>query len=865
MSSRVNKLSPTFIRLAVPRGRQGIQGSFLTQLPLRVGQLIRSSLRAKFILVIVSLILALMGAVTLVVERHQRRAILEQTQLRALALGASLAAVSEGYLLSYDFAQLEQIAENVTANNKDVMYAVAHLRDGKVGAFSRRNDLQGKRLDDPVSQQAIQATTPLVQDIIIPDSREPGYDVAIPVYSHRSSQKWGTVRVGFSLQRAYALIHQTRRDLFWLSLAAMGCGTLLAAVLAMRISKPIGQLVAEVHAFARGAYDRPMQIGGSDEIGYLAQAFEQMRESLQRYLTSLKQHETALQRKVDETRTLYEIGQEITAQVALEPTLQLIVERARELSKAESSLLALRQGASDTFAFQAYSGTVPEALARVNFGSGEGLSRCAMLTASPMTVNADLRAYPESPFQEAITKMGVRSVVAVPLKARDTVIGVLTVTSRALHKFHEEDQQLLSALADQAAIAIENAKLYEQVRQYAEALESKVAVRTRELQEVNRQLETASRHKSAFLANMSHELRTPLNSIIGFSEVLLDEALGALPPEEQREFLGNILSSGRHLLTLINDILDLSKVEAGRMELYPKAFAVAEVISGVLQTIKPLAARKEIGVEEAIEPGLPIVVADPGKVKQILYNLLSNAVKFTPEQGRIGVRAARRHEEVWFVVWDTGIGITPEDLGRIFEEFQQVETTAARQYEGTGLGLTLAQKFVELHGGRIWVESAPGQGSTFTFTLPLVEPPAVPVAEHSEPQESNPLLVLVVEDDAKTRELLRFSLIKEGFRVEEARDGEEAVRKARALQPVLITLDILLPRKDGWEVLRELKEDAVTRDIPVIIISLVDDLERGFSLGAADYLLKPFDREDFLRRLGRYSLTTESGSSRCRS
>ena len=470
MSGRVSKLSPTFVRMAVPRGRQGAQGSSLTKLLLRANQLIRGSLRAKFIIVIVSLILALMGAVTFVVERHQRRAILEQTQLRALALGASLAAVSEGYLLSYDFIQLEQIAENVTANNKDVMYAVAHLRDGKVAAFSRRSDLQGQRLDDPVSQQALQATAPLVQDIIIPDSGEPGYDVAIPVYGHRSSQKWGTVRVGFSLKRAYALIQQTRRDLVWLSLAAMGCGTLLAAVLAMRISKPIGQLVAAVHAFARGAYDRPIRTGASDEIGYLAHAFEQMRESLQRYLTSLKQHEAALQRKVDETRTLYEIGQEITAQMALEPTLELIVERARELSKAESSLLALRQGASDTFAFQAYSGTVPEALARVDFGSGEEFNGCAMLTTSPITVNADLREYPESPFLEAITKMGVRSVVAVPLKARGMVIGVLTVTSQTAHQFHEEDQQLLSALADQAAIAIENAQLFEAARTQATQL-----------------------------------------------------------------------------------------------------------------------------------------------------------------------------------------------------------------------------------------------------------------------------------------------------------------------------------------------------------------------------------------------------------
>ena len=542
----------------------------------------------------------------------------------------------------------------------------------------------------------------------------------MPVYGYQGSQKWGTVRVGFSLQRAYALIQQTWRDLFWLSLAAIGCGTLLAAVLAMRVSKPIRQLVAEVHTFARGTYDRPIRTSASDETGYLAHAFEQMRKSLRRYLTSLEQHEAALQRKVEETTTLYEIGQEITAQVALAPTLHLIVERARDLLLAEVCLLALRQAESDTFAIQAYSGAVPQVLARLRFRSGEGLGGRVVATGLPLIVYNYQEEYPDSPFLEIIQDAGLRSAVAVPLKARAVVIGVLYLHSRTPGKFHEEDRQLLSALADQAAIALENAKLYEQVRQYAEELESKVAVRTRELQEVNRQLETASRHKSAFLANMSHELRTPLNSIIGFSEVLLDEALGALPPEEQREFLGNILSSGRHLLTLINDILDLSKVEAGRMELYPEAFAVAEVIRGVLHTIQPLAARKAIGVEEAIEPGLPIVVADLGKVKQILYNLLSNAVKFTPEQGRIGVRAARRHEEVWFAVWDTGIGITPEDQGRIFAEFQQVETTAARQYEGTGLGLTLAQKFVELHGGRIWVESAPGQGSTFTFTLPVI-------------------------------------------------------------------------------------------------------------------------------------------------
>jgi CheY-like chemotaxis protein len=259
----------------------------------------------------------------------------------------------------------------------------------------------------------------------------------------------------------------------------------------------------------------------------------------------------------------------------------------------------------------------------------------------------------------------------------------------------------------------------------------------------------------------------------------------------------------------------------------------------------------------AIDPALLSIVADPAKVKQILYNLLSNAVKFTPEQGHVGVRASQDEEGVRIAVWDTGIGIKAEDQMRIFEEFQQVETTTARQYEGTGLGLALAKKFVELHGGRIWVESELGKGSTFTFTLPSVGQLAMPAEGRPEPEEIRLPLVLLVEDDPKTRELLRFSLMREGFRVEVALHGEEALPKARTLRPFLIILDILLPRKDGWEVLRELKEDPMTQDIPVVIVSIVDEPERGFSLGAADYILKPFDREDFLRRLGRYSFTTK--------
>ena len=280
----------------------------MIDLPLRLLQRARGSLRAKFILAIASLIIALMGAVTFVVDRHQRQAVLEQARLRALSLAKGLAAVSEGYLLSYNFIQLEQVVENLQSDEEDVVYAVAHRRDGRIAVFTGRSDLQGKSLDDPVSQRALQATEPLVQEIIIPQTSERGYDVAIPIYASSSSPKWGTIRIGFSLQRAYTLIHQTRRDLFVISLAAILCGISLAVYMAMRIARPIGQLVAGVHEFAKGSYDHPIRVDTPDEIGYLAAAFEQLGTALQLQRASLEDEKRRLE---DANRRLRETQQQL--------------------------------------------------------------------------------------------------------------------------------------------------------------------------------------------------------------------------------------------------------------------------------------------------------------------------------------------------------------------------------------------------------------------------------------------------------------------------------------------------------------------------------------------------------------------------
>ncbi len=279
-------------------------------------------------------------------------------------------------------------------------------------------------------------------------------------------------------------------------------------------------------------------------------------------------------------------------------------------------------------------------------------------------------------------------------------MGALTVWRREAGSFSTEVVNLLQTFATQSALAIQNARLF------------------REIEEKSRQIETANRHKSEFLANMSHELRTPLNAIIGFSEVLGERMFGELN-EKQAEYTDDILSSGRHLLSLINDILDLSKVEAGRMELELTKFDLPMAIDNALTLIRERASRHGIRLHHSVDERLGELTGDERKIKQILLNLLSNAVKFTPEGGRVDVDAVSSDGVVEISVSDTGIGIAPQDQETIFEEFRQVGTDYAQKREGTGLGLTLTRKFVELHGGKIWVESELGKGSTFTFTLPV--------------------------------------------------------------------------------------------------------------------------------------------------
>lgn len=398
-----------------------------------------------------------------------------------------------------------------------------------------------------------------------------------------------------------------------------------------------------------------------------------------------------------------------------------------------------------------------------------------------------------------------------------------------------------------------------------------IELHTRELEQANRQLERANRMKSEFLANMSHELRTPLNIIIGFSEVLRDTDPEALAEADRHEFCENIISSGYHLLELINDVLDLAKVEAGQMQLEQEEFYVGTVLEDTIATMQPLAAKKNVDLRVDVSSRLSSLVADVNKFKQIIYNLVGNAIKFTPAGGSVRVSATVMDKAARFCVSDTGVGVVPADQERIFSEFQQADGSSSRQYEGTGLGLALTRKFIELHGGRIWVESQAGKGSNFYFTLPLPAkrtlPTAIPAERPAAPPEPAPApatlaapaaadstaeektRILVVEDEPGTRDLMGHWLRQAGYSVDFAAEGSEAVEKAKAERPFAICLDIMLPDRDGWQVLHQLKSDPLTADIGVIICSALDNPDLGFALGAADYCVKPLSRRPLLDKL----------------
>ncbi len=555
-----------------------------------------------------------------------------------------------------------------------------------------------------------------------------------------------------------------------------------------------------------------------------------------------------LDRKLAQLVALGAVGQAVSSSLNLTEVLNAIITQAVRLSGSDGGSIYEFDEDAREFRVETVCGTSPEAfdaLRRARIGLDDTFIGKAATLGRPLELT-DLRDAPLDPHLSVLTETGWRSLVAVPMLREGRIVGAMVIRRHTPGRIPQEIYDLLETFASQSALALINAQLYRQLERQSAALA------------------VASQHKSEFLANMSHELRTPLNAIIGFSEVLLERMFGELN-ERQDDYLRDIWSSGRHLLELLNDILDLSKIEAGQMVLNRSEFAVRESLEYCLSMVRERALNQRILLSLEVDSEVGLLDADRLRFRQVVLNLLSNAVKFTPEGGRVDVRASIRDQDLVVLVADTGVGVPAEDRERIFDSFQQ-GTRLSGQAEGTGLGLTLSKRILELHGGRIWVESAAGKGSTFGFAMPAGagEPAlkSVPQAVLDSGITLEPALgprptVVVVEDDRRSFDLLRVYLEAAGARVVSAGDGEEGLDTVRRLSPAGVVLDILLPGIDGWDVLAQLKADPVTAAIPVIVVSMLDERGRGFALGATEYLVKPVGKEQLLAALYRAAAMPE--------
>ena len=561
----------------------------------------------------------------------------------------------------------------------------------------------------------------------------------------------------------------------------------------------------------------------------------------------INQRELEVRERAAELVTINRISQALATQLDKSRLIQFVGDQVRDMFHAPIAYVALLDRVSMMLHFPYAHGE--EASPRPY---GSGLTSQIIRTGEPLLINEDMAGNSTRLGIEQIGRQ-TASYLGVPIPSGGQVIGVISVQSVDQEgRFTEADQRLLATVATAVGVAFHNAKLFE------EAGHARAAA------------EQADAAKSSFLSTVSHELRTPLTSVLGFAKIIrrrLEERLFPMIPEDDRkvqqakrqviENLGIVVSEGERLTKLIDDVLDLAKIEAGKFTWNMGSISIKEVIDRAVSATASLFDAKKLELVRDIAPDLPAITGDQDRLIQVVINLISNAVKFT-DSGSITCSAHRHDSELIVGVKDSGIGIAPDDQPKVFEKFKQVGDTLTDKPKGTGLGLPICKEIVEYHGGRIWVESEPGQGSTFSFTLPIIAESAqlelLPkrrsidieslvkqLRDRVSTHEGRDKSVLVVDDDPNIRSLLQQELTEAGYKVRLAEDGRKALTLIREETPGLVILDVMMPEMNGFDVAAVLKNDPVTMDIPIIILSILEDKERGFRLGVDRYLTKPID------------------------
>ena len=614
-------------------------------------------------------------------------------------------------------------------------------------------------------------------------------------------------------------------------------------------------LSAGMRSIVSGRRDITVSVRGHDEITEMARAVEVFRDnaiSLDRFLAEREQAAQQLEklvaertaelaRSVDELRALGEVSQTINSTLDLNTVLGAIVTKAAQLSGTETGTIYVFNESKHEYELCATYGmteSLIETLKEQHPVINEALGR-AIERREPIQT-ADLHEEPPSLGRDIMLLAGYPARLIVPLLAADRILGALVVRRKAPGQFPKNTIELLQTFATQSVLAIQNARLFS------------------EIDEKSRQVEIANQHKSQFLANMSHELRTPLNAIIGLTDMMVNNA-ARFGTDKALEPLRRVHRAGTHLLGLINQILDLSKIEAGKLELHLESISILPLIEEVVGTARPLAEQNKNVLAVECPRDLPPIETDAMRLRQIILNLLGNACKFT-KSGNVTLQVAMAlHQGQQFLeiaVIDTGIGMTAEQMSRVFEDFSQADASTERQYGGTGLGLSITRRLCQMMGGDVTVASEPGKGSTFTVRLPfaagdVAEPPAARAAKAAAAEPGRDY-VLVIDDDETARELIADCLAQAGFAVITAANGAEGLKRAKEYHPIAITLDVIMPDIDGWTVLAALRGDPELADIPTIMTTIVDDQRHGMTLGAVGYLTKPIDRDKLVDLVAKY-------------